>query len=268
LSEYAVLGFDYGYSLPLPDTLTIWEAQFGDFNNGAQIIIDQFISTAQDKWHSMSGLVMLLPHGYEGQGAEHSSGRMERFLQLCADNNMIIANATTPANFFHLIRRQLKSDFRKPLVVFTPKSLLRHPRCTSSLKELAQGSFQEIIDDAGADASKVEKVVLCTGKLYYELLEQQETRQNQNIAVIRLEQLYPFPQKQFDAIVTKYNNSKELIWAQEEPENMGAWTYMLRKLRAHNIQLISRAESGSPATGSSKRHAAEQKALVERIFAI
>jgi len=266
LSEYAVLGFDYGYSLALPDTLTIWEAQFGDFNNGAQIIIDQFICAAQDKWHSMSGIVLLMPHGYEGQGAEHSSGRMERFLTLCADYNMIVANATTPANMFHLLRRQLKTDYRKPLVVFTPKSLLRNPKAVSSIKELAEGSFQELIDDNSADATKVEKVILCTGKLYYELLEQQEIRKTEHIAIVRLEQLYPFPQKQFDALVVKYTKAKHIIWAQEEPENMGAWNFILRKLRAHNVELISRPESSSPATGSSKRHAAEQKSLVERVF--
>jgi 2-oxoglutarate dehydrogenase E1 component len=266
LSEYGVLGFDYGYSLALPDTLTVWEAQFGDFNNGAQIIIDQFISSAEDKWRSMSGLVMLLPHGYEGQGAEHSSARMERFLTLCAEQNMYVANVTTPANFFHMIRRQLKSDIRKPLVVFTPKSLLRHPRCVSSLKDLSKGRFQELIDDATASASKVEKVVLCTGKIYYDLLEEKENRKAENIALVRLEQLYPLPQKQIDAILKKYSKSKQLIWVQEEPENMGAWSYILRNLRQHNVQVVSRNESGSPATGSSKRHVVEQKKLMKAVF--
>jgi 2-oxoglutarate dehydrogenase E1 component len=266
LSEYGVLGFDYGYSLAMPDTLTVWEAQFGDFNNGAQIIIDQFISSGEDKWRSMSGLVMLLPHGYEGQGAEHSSGRMERFLTLCAEQNMYVTNVTTPANFFHMIRRQLKSDIRKPLIVFTPKSLLRHPRCVSKMADLTKGKFQELIDDASASASKVEKVVLCTGKIYYDLLEEKETRKLDSIALVRMEQLYPLPQKQLDAILKKYNKAKQIVWAQEEPENMGAWSYILRNLRHLNIQVASRAESGSPATGSSKRHAVEQKKLLKSVL--
>ena len=266
LSEYGVLGFDYGYSLAMPDALTVWEAQFGDFNNGAQIIIDQFISSAEDKWRSMSGLVMLLPHGYEGQGAEHSSGRMERFLTLCAEQNMYVTNVTSPANYFHMIRRQLKSEIRKPLIVFTPKSLLRHPKCVSPLKDLVKGRFQELIDDSQAQASKVEKIIFCTGKIYFDLLEEQENRKSSNTAIVRLEQLYPFPQKQFDAIVKKYSKAKSMVWAQEEPENMGAWPYILRLLRFTNIQVASRAESGSPATGSSKRHAVEHKKLMNAIF--
>lgn len=267
LSEYGVLGFDYGYSLAMPDSLTVWEAQFGDFNNGAQIIIDQFISSAEDKWRSMSGLVMLLPHGYEGQGAEHSSGRMERFLTLCAEQNMYVTNVTSPANYFHMIRRQLKSEIRKPLIVFSPKSLLRHPKCVSPLKDLVKGRFQELIDDSQAQASKVEKIIFCTGKIYFELLEEQESRKSSNTAIVRLEQLYPFPQKQFDAIVKKYSKAKNMVWAQEEPENMGAWPYILRLLRNTNIQVVSRAESGSPATGSSKRHAVEHKKLMNAVFA-
>ena len=266
LSEYGVLGFDYGYSLAMPDALTVWEAQFGDFNNGAQIIIDQFISSAEDKWRSMSGLVMLLPHGYEGQGAEHSSGRMERFLTLCAEQNMYVTNVTSPANYFHMIRRQLKREIRKPLIVFTPKSLLRHPKCVSPLKDLVKGRFQELIDDSQAQASKVEKIIFCSGKIYFDLLEEQENRKTSNTAIVRLEQLYPFPQKQFDAIVKKYSKAKSMVWAQEEPENMGAWPYILRLLRSTNIQVVSRAESGSPATGSSKRHAVEHKKLMSAIF--
>lgn len=266
LSEYGVLGFDYGYSLAMPNALTVWEAQFGDFNNGAQIIIDQFISAAEDKWRSMSGLVMLLPHGYEGQGAEHSSGRLERFLTLCAENNMVIADVTTPANFFHMIRRQLKGQIRKPLVVFTPKSLLRYPKCVSSMKDLEKGKFQELIDDDSVKAASVKRVVFCSGKLYYDLLEEKESMKVNDIALVRLEQLYPFPQKQYEAIIKKYSKAKEFVWAQEEPENMGAWSYILRKLRGNNIQLISRAESGSPATGSSKRHAIEQKRLIETVL--
>jgi 2-oxoglutarate dehydrogenase E1 component len=266
LSEYAVLGFDYGYSLALPDALTIWEAQFGDFFNGAQIIVDQFISSGEDKWHSTSGLVMFLPHGYEGQGAEHSSARIERFLILSAENNMVVVNPTTPSNLFHLLRRQLKQTFRKPLIVFTPKSLLRHPRCTSSLDELAKGRFNEIIDDAVADPKKVKKLVVCSGKLYYDLLEEKETGKHSHVALVRLEQLYPFPQAQFDDIVRKYKGAR-LIWVQEEPENMGAVAYLMRTQRKHAFEFISRSETGSPATGSSKRHAIEQKNLIGKVFA-
>lgn len=266
LSEYAVLGFDYGYSLAKPNALTVWEAQFGDFNNGAQIIIDQFISSAEDKWKRMSGLVMLLPHGYEGQGAEHSSARMERFLQLCAEHNMQVANCTTPANFFHVLRRQLYWKFRKPLIVFTPKSLLRHPRCVSSINDLAKGSFMEVIDDTTTQANQVEKVVFCTGKLYYELLEQKEATNAKETALVRVEQLYPLPLSQLRAVLNKYKKASRFVWAQEEPENMGAWSYMLRVFRDVPLELVSRTESASPATGSSKRHARTQKELIERVF--
>lgn len=266
LSEYAVVGFDYGYSLAVPDGLTIWEAQFGDFNNGAQIIIDQFISSAEDKWRSMSNLVLLLPHGYEGQGAEHSSGRMERFLLLCAEHNMVVANATTPANFFHLLRRQVKSEIRKPLIVFTPKSLLRFPKCVSPLSDLTKGGFNEIMDDENAKPAKVKKLVLCSGKIYYDLIQEREDRNIEDTAIVRIEQLYPFAEKQMEAILAKYSKSEKLIWAQEEPENMGAWTHILRLMRNSGIELISRAESGSPATGSSKRHAHEQKQLMDKVF--
>ncbi len=265
LSEYAVLGFDYGYSLATPEGLTIWEAQFGDFNNGAQIMIDQFISSAEDKWRSQSGLVMLLPHGYEGQGAEHSSARLERFLTLCAELNMFVANVTTPANYFHMIRRQLAHPFRKPLVVMSPKSLLRHPKCVSELKAFTHGTFEELIDDNSVKAADVKRVVFCTGKLYYELLEQRDAGDLKHVALVRIEQLYPFPMQQFEAVLKKYSKAKQLVWAQEEPENMGAWMYLLRKLRhLANIEVVARAESGSPATGSSKRHAVEQKALVAK----
>lgn len=265
LSEYAVLGFDYGYSLATPEGLTIWEAQFGDFNNGAQIMIDQFISSAEDKWRSQSGLVMLLPHGYEGQGAEHSSARLERFLTLCAELNMFVVNVTTPANYFHLIRRQLALPFRKPLVVMSPKSLLRHPKCVSELKAFTNGTFEELIDDTTVKAADVKRVVFCTGKLYYELLEQRDAGNLKHVALVRIEQLYPFPMQQFEAVLKKYNKAKQFVWAQEEPENMGAWMYLLRKLRhLTNLEVVARAESGSPATGSSKRHAVEQKALVAK----
>lgn len=264
LSEYGVLGFDYGYALASPNSLVIWEAQFGDFNNGAQIILDQFLSAAEDKWNSMNGLVMLLPHGYEGQGAEHSSGRMERFLQLCAEENVQVADCTTPGNFFHLLRRQLKREFRKPLIVFTPKSLLRYPKCVSTLDELATGHFQEVIDDT-VDPKNVRKVVLHTGKLYYDLLAEREKNGQEDVALVRVEQLYPLPVDQINAILDKYKGA-EVFWAQEEPENMGAWTFILRHLRHLNIDVISRSASGSPASGSMEVFNKRQKAIIEKVF--
>jgi 2-oxoglutarate dehydrogenase E1 component len=267
LSEYGVLGFEYGYAFASPDSLVIWEAQFGDFGNGAQIIIDQYLSSAEDKWRRMNGLVMLLPHGYEGQGAEHSSARLERFLQLCAEYNMQIANCTTPANFFHLLRRQMHRDFRKPLVVFTPKSLLRHPKCVSTVADLTKGGFQEVIDDATANAKSTRRVVFCSGKVYYDLLERQEVDKESGVAVIRIEQLYPFPQNQLDAIVTKYKNATELVWLQEEPENMGAWSFLLRTWTNAELKVIAREASASPATGSHKQHDKEQHSLVDKAFA-
>jgi 2-oxoglutarate dehydrogenase E1 component len=267
LSEYGVLGFEYGYGMATPNTLTIWEAQFGDFNNGAQIVIDQFLSAAEDKWKTQNGLVMLLPHGYEGQGAEHSSGRMERFLQLCADNNMQVANCSTPANFFHIMRRQLKRNFRKPLIVFTPKSLLRHPKCVSTIDEMATGTFKEVIDDASAKAAKVDTVVFCTGKFYYDLLaKNEEIGGTDNIALVRIEQLYPLPKKQLEKIISKYKNAKKHIWAQEEPKNMGAWSSMQRHFTSVDLELISLRASGAPATGSSKAHAVRQAAIIDKVF--
>ena len=266
LSEYAVLGFEYGYAMVSPYALTIWEAQFGDFANGAQIIIDQFISSAEDKWHVMTGIVMLLPHGYEGMGAEHSSGRMERFLTLAAEDNMQIVNCTTPANFFHVLRRQLARKFRKPLIVFTPKSLLRHPKCVSSINDLVKGRFQELIDDPEAKATKVDRVVFCQGKIYYELLARKEELKASNVAIIRLEQLYPLPLKKIDKVITKYKKAKRIIWVQEEPENMGAWTFLLRKLRHINLEIICRPESASPASGSSKRAAKRQEKIITTVF--
>lgn len=266
LSEYAVLGFDYGYAFGSPNCLPIWEAQFGDFNNGAQIIIDQFISSAEEKWKGMNGIVMLLPHGYEGMGAEHSSARMERFLTLCADDNMQIVNCSTPANFFHVLRRQMKREFRKPLVVFTPKSLLRHPRCISSLSELASGSFQEVIDDATANTKKVKRVLLCSGKVYYDLLEKKEELNAEEVAIVRLEQLDPLPRKQIADLQTKYGKA-QWVWVQEEPANMGAWSHLLRKLRQVQLEVVSRPSSGAPATGSGQRHRAEQQLLMEKAFA-
>lgn len=266
LSEYAVLGFDYGYAFATPNSLTIWEAQFGDFNNGAQIIIDQFLCCAEEKWDVMNGLVLLLPHGYEGMGAEHSSGRMERFLSLSADYNMQVANCTTPANFFHLLRRQMKLPFRKPLIVFTPKSLLRHPACVSSVDELAKGSFAEVFDDATATVKDVKKVVFCSGKIYYELLEQKEKTGDSETALIRVEQLFPLPKKQLDSIVHKYTNAEKWYWVQEEPANMGAWPYIVRLYRKIDLEVIARPDSGTPATGSHERHAHTQRKLVERVF--
>ena len=264
LSEYGVLGFDYGFSISRPNDLTIWEAQFGDFSNGAQIMIDQFISCAEDKWKLMSGLVMLLPHGYEGQGSEHSSARIERYLQLCAKYNMQIVNCTTPANFYHVLRRQLKREFRKPLIVFTPKSLLRHPSCISSLSDLADGKFEGIIDDT-IPAKSVDKMVLCSGKIYYELLDKREKREIENVALIRIEQIFPLDKEYIKELIMKYN-AREVVWVQEEPQNMGAWTYILSQLRIYNIDVIARDSSAATATGSSKTSSAEQKELIDKVF--
>jgi len=264
LSEYGVLGFDYGYSISTPNTLTIWEAQFGDFSNGAQIIFDQFISCSEDKWKVMSGLVMLLPHGYEGQGAEHSSARLERYLQMCAKYNMQIVNCTTPANFYHVLRRQLKREYRKPLIVFTPKSLLRHPKCVSSISDLAEGKFEGIIDDTMA-AKSVDKLVLCSGKIYYELLERREQEKSENIALVRVEQLFPLDKQKIIELIEKYK-AKEIVWVQEEPQNMGAWTFIMSELRTVNIDVIAREASAATATGSSKTSTAEQNELINKVF--
>lgn len=266
LSEYGVLGFDYGYSFTAPNSLVVWEAQFGDFGNGAQIIIDQYLSSAEDKWKRMNGIVMLLPHGYEGQGAEHSSARIERFLSLCAEYNMQVTNCTTPANFFHALRRQLKREFRKPLIVFTPKSLLRHPRCVSTIQDFTKNGFAEVIDDVSAHPEKVSRIAFCTGKVYYDLIDRKEKENNTDLAIVRLEQLYPFPKKQVDAILKKYANATSYLWVQEEPENSGAWSYILRVMRQHNLRYIGREESASPATGSHKQHDKEQKAILDEVF--
>ncbi len=266
LSEYGVLGYDYGYAFGTPNGLTIWEAQFGDFNNGAQIMIDQFISAAEDKWGSMNGLVMFLPHGYEGQGSEHSSGRMERFLQLCAEYNMQVCDITTPANFFHLLRKQVKQPFRKPLIVFTPKKLLRYPKAVSSIKEMAKGNFEMVLDDNAVDKKKVKKVVLCTGKMYYEMCEEREARKVKDMAFVRLEQLYPFPQKALDKVLKGYGKNVELMWAQEEPENMGAWSYIMRMMRKSNIDVVAYPAQASPAAGSSKMHDARMKQVMDQLF--
>jgi 2-oxoglutarate dehydrogenase E1 component len=260
LSEYGVLGFEYGYALASPKTLTIWEAQFGDFSNGAQIMIDQYISAGEDKWNNQNGLVMLLPHGYENQGAEHSSARMERYLQLCAKHNMYIADVTTPANFFHLMRRQLKTEFRKPLVVFSPKSLLRHPDVVSSMDDLANGQFQEVLDDPNVtDKKAIKTLVFCTGKFYYDIIAKRAELGRNDVAVVRLEQLFPLAVDQIKAIIDSYPNVDDYVWAQEEPKNMGAYGYMLMNFDLVKLRLASPKAYSAPAAGSyersKKRHA-------------
>lgn len=273
LSEYGVVGFEYGYSIQDPTSLVIWEAQFGDFVNGAQIVLDQYLAAAESKWQQMSGLVMLLPHGYEGQGPEHSSARLERFLQSSAQNNMQVVNLTTPAQIYHALRRQMHRDFRKPLVVMSPKSLLRHPRAVSSLEDLAKGGFQEVIKDT-VDASKVDTVVFVSGKLYYELLEEREKTKKENIALVRLEQLYPFPAKQVTEVLKSYPKAKTLVWAQEEPKNMGAFQNVYFKfvdvVSKAGLKLafeyVGRPERSSPATGSIYKHRIEQAEIIKRIF--
>ncbi|MDP1746582.1 MAG: 2-oxoglutarate dehydrogenase E1 component [Bacteroidota bacterium] len=266
LSEYGVLGFEFGYALTVPNDLTIWEAQFGDFFNGAQIIIDQFLTSAEYKWRRMNGLVMLLPHGYEGMGPEHSSARMERFLQQCAENNMQVVNCSTPANQFHILRRQIRRNFRKPLICFTPKKLLRYPTCVSSLKDFTTGGFLELIDDSSANVKSVKKIAFCSGKIYYDLIEAKQKENNEDIAIVRIEQLYPLPTRQLQEIVSKYKNATEYLWVQEEPENMGAWAYMLRAFREVNLKYIGRNESASPATGYGKQHIKQQQSIIDRVF--
>ena len=266
LSEYGVLGFEYGYAMSNPYSLVVWEAQFGDFFNGAQIIVDQFLTAAEDKWACMNGLVMLLPHGYEGQGAEHSSARLERFLAQCAEDNIQVVNCTTPSNFFHVLRRQVKWPFRKPLVVFTPKSLLRHPKCVSTIDDLAKGRCNEVYDDTLKVKKKVKKVVMCSGKLYYDLLAAREENKREDVALLRVEQLYPFPQKAIDKILASYDSEVELVWAQEEPSNMGAWNFLQRTWEGKKPECVSRHESGSPASGSMKRFQQRQKLIIDTVF--
>ena len=266
LSEYGVLGFDYGYALTNPKTLTIWEAQFGDFSNGAQIIIDQYISCGEDKWNNQNGIVLLLPHGYEGQGAEHSSARMERYLQLCARHNMYVADCTTPANFYHLLRRQMKTNFRKPLVVFTPKSLLRHPLCVSTQDELANGSFQETIDDIAVDKSKVKTLVFCTGKFYYDLLAERENSGRTDVALVRIEQLFPLPTAQLKAIIATYPKADDYVWAQEEPKNMGAYSFMLMNFDLVKWRLASLKAYAAPAAGSHTRDRRRHADAIRMVF--
>ena len=269
LSEYAVMGFEYGYALASPQNLVLWEGQFGDFYNGAQIMVDQFISAAESKWHRMNGLVLLLPHGYEGQGPEHSSARLERFLQQCAEYNMFVCSCTTPANFFHLMRRQLALPYRKPLIVMSPKSLLRHPRVVSDLDDFTTGnSFQTVIDDPKVGArsgKKIKRVLLCTGKVYFDLLDHQEEHVHKDVAIVRLEQLYPLPEAQLEPILKKYKGA-ELYWVQEEPSNMGAGQYITCRQFDRPVRLIARKASASPATGYKKLHKKEQQELVARAF--
>jgi len=266
LSEYGVLGFEFGYALANPDALVIWEAQFGDFANGAQTMIDQFVSSHESKWGTQNGLVMLLPHGYEGQGPEHSNARPERFLQLASENNMIVANLTTPANIFHALRRQLTWEFRKPLIVMSPKSIFRHPKVMSPIEDFTKGKFQEVIGDVFADKAKVKKVLLCSGKVYFDLLERQEKDGRKDVAIVRIEQLHPLPLKQIEAELAKYK-SAELYFVQEEPENMGCWSYIIREFGWARFKgLIARKKSASPATGFLKVHVEEQAALVNKAF--
>ncbi|MFO8055228.1 MAG: 2-oxoglutarate dehydrogenase E1 component [Bacteroidales bacterium] len=266
LSEYGVLGFEYGYSLSSPDTLTVWEAQFGDFNNGGQIITDQFISSAEEKWNVMNDLVMLLPHGYEGQGPEHSSARIERFLNMTAENNIQLVNPTTPANFFHVLRRQLNRPFRKPLIIFTPKSLLRHPDVVSPLEEFNNGRFRELIDDPQADPEKVHKVVFVSGKLYYEILQHKKQSGADDMAIVRLEQLYPIAYNQLENVIRRYKNANDWIWAQEEPGNMGPWQFIHRNFTDVSLRPVTRPDSGSPATGSKTIHDIRQEKIIQKIF--
>ena len=285
LSELAVLGFEYGYSLSEPETLVLWEAQFGDFANGAQVIIDQFITSSESKWGRASGLVMLLPHGYEGQGPEHSSARLERFLQLCAGENIQVVNCTTPSNYFHVLRRQMHREFRKPLIIMTPKSLIRHKRCVSNITEfITKSSFHRVLeDDAYIKGSKlislkkdnkIKKVVMCTGKIYYDLLEEREKTKTDDVVLVRLEQLYPFPAKTLAKVLKNYKKAK-FIWCQEEPKNMGAWNtvrnYIERTLeminfKDINVKFVGRPASSSTATGNANKHLAQQKEILEKIL--
>ena len=265
LSEYGVLGFDYGYAMGNPNTLTIWEAQFGDFSNGAQIMFDQYISAAEDKWKLQNGIVILLPHGYEGQGSEHSSARIERYLQLCAIDNMTVTNCTTPANFYHLLRRQMKRDYRKPLIVFTPKSLLRHPKVVSTVEDLATGEFQEVIDDT-INPDKVKKLVFCMGKFYYDLLEERETLERDDVALVRIEQLFPLHLEKLQKVIDRYPNVVNYVWAQEEPRNMGAWSFMLERFDLVKLSVCSRKYYAVPAAGSSTRFKKRHKAVIDSVF--
>ena len=283
LSETAVMGFEYGYSLSDPLSLVIWEAQFGDFANGAQVIIDQFIASSESKWQRMTGLTLLLPHGFEGQGPEHSSARLERFLGLCGKNNMSVCNLSTPAQIFHALRRQMKREYRKPLIIMSPKSLLRHPQAISEISDLSQGGFEEVIADREFEkdsaAASVEKVIICTGKVYYDLLAERAARKLNNVAIVRLEQIYPFPSQKLATVLNRHTQAKKLVWVQEEPRNMGAWSYIFgswagglanfqEKVGNRAISYAGREVGAAPAVGSHKIHDQEQRALIEKAFSI
>ena len=267
LSEYGVLGFEFGYAMANPNSLTIWEAQFGDFSNGAQIVIDQYISSGEDKWKTQNGLVLFLPHGYEGQGAEHSSARIERYLQLCAKDNLFVVNCTTPANMFHVLRRQMKAKFRKPLIAFTPKSLLRHSSVFSSVSEFTNGGFSEIIDDESVDANNVNSLVFVSGKFYYDLDEERKRLGRNDIALVRLEQLFPLPKNHIKSILRKYSNAKDIVWAQEEPINMGAYAHLLINFKqANTFRVAARRFYAATAAGSSVRFMKRQKEVIDFVF--
>jgi 2-oxoglutarate dehydrogenase E1 component len=268
LSEEAVLGFEYGYSTTDPSALVIWEGQFGDFVNGAQVIIDQFISSGEAKWGRLCGLAMFLPHGYEGQGPEHSSARLERFLQLCAENNMVVCVPSTPAQMYHMIRRQILRSLRKPLIVMTPKSLLRHELSVSSLEDLANGEFANVIDDIDKpNAAGVRRVVLSSGKVYFDLLKARRAARNDDVALVRVEQLYPFPVPEMEAVLAKYPNAREVVWCQEEPQNQGAWYQIRHRLQTlvgkRELLYAGRPPAAAPATGITKIHDVEQRGLIE-----
>jgi 2-oxoglutarate dehydrogenase E1 component len=268
LSEFAVLGFEYGYAMANPNALVLWEAQFGDFCNGAQTMIDQFIAAGEQKWQRMNGMVLLLPHGYEGQGPEHSSARVERFLQMCAELNMVVTNITTAANLFHALRRQLAWPFRKPLINFSPKANLRYPGTYSPVADFTTGGFREVIDDVFiGDAANVKKVLFCTGKIYFDLAERQQKDNNKEIAILRLEQLYPLPFNQIEALYAKYNKAT-WFWVQEEPLNMGAASFLQMNLKHINYGFISRQPSAATATGYNKVHKQEQSEIIETAFTI
>jgi 2-oxoglutarate dehydrogenase complex dehydrogenase (E1) component-like enzyme len=278
LSEFAVMGFEFGYSVADPLTLVLWEAQFGDFANGGQVIIDQFLAAAESKWGQPSGMVLLLPHGQEGQGPEHSSARLERFLQLCAENNMRVANCTTPAQYFHLLRRQMnggndRRGLRKPLIIATPKSLLRHAKVVSTVDDLTRGVFEPLLDDSTAgEAAAVRKILVCSGKIYFELAAARDERKAADTAIVRIEQLYPFPEAEFAEVLARYPAAGEVVWAQEEPRNMGAWAFVrgwiqpMVQAQHRQIGYAGRPESSSTAPGSLKRHNEEQAALIEQAF--
>ena len=267
LSEYGVLGFEYGYALANPNCLTIWEAQFGDFANGAQIVIDQYIISAEAKWKVQNGIVLYLPHAYEGQGAEHSSGRIERFLQLCARGNICLANCTTPANFFHLLRRQMKAKYRKPLIIFTPKSLLRHPMVLSNRKDFLKGGFKRIIRDDRVLPNNCKTLVFCTGKFYFDLYKSREERKRFDVALVRLEQIYPLPRYEIRDLIKEYAETKDIVWAQEEPRNMGIWAYLMLQFgEARHFRPVTRRYYSSTASGSKVRYGKRQRQIIDAVF--